>query len=155
MGLAQRLHKKGWSKEEIDHALMHMDRARTERSPKRVFFEESLYWFAMLLLAAGNVVIVYYLIPFLESSARALNWPASVNYTIVATLGIVVGILFAHLLHDLADLEPKHHSFVLFLASLTVAVSAVLVGQYSVSLAATFATVFVLYYSFVWWSRGR
>ncbi len=155
MGLAQRLHQKGWSQAEIDHALSHMALAQKQKSSKRRFFEETLYWFALLLLALANVVIVYYLVPFLDGAARTLNWPSSVNFTIVGVLGVVVGILFAHLLHDVAELERKHHSFVLFLATLTVAVSAFLVGQYSLPLAATFATVFVLYYSIVWWKRDE
>jgi len=151
MGLAERLHAKGWTQPEIDHALAHMQHAKNAKSTKRRVLEEALYWLAMLLLAAGTVAIVSFLIPFLNDSARALGWPSSVGFTIVAVLGVVVGILFAHLLHDIADLEPRHHFAVLFFATLTVAVSAAAVSRYNTALAATFATVFVLYYSIVWW----
>ena len=155
MGLAERLHQKGWSQAEIDHAVSHMALAQQQKSKSRRVFEEFLYWLAMLLLAGGVILVVYYLVPFLNRAAQELGWPSSVGYTVVALLGIVVGILFAHLLHDIADLQQRHHAMVLFLAALTVAITALLVGQYSVPLAATFATVFILYYSVVWWKRGR
>jgi hypothetical protein len=153
MGLAERLHKKGWTQTEIDHALHHLAKAESAKSMYRRVFEEGLYWFAMLLLAAGVIAVVRFLIPFIDASSRTLGWPVSVSYTLVGILGVVVGVLFAHLLHDIAELEPRHHSIVLFFAALTVALAALAVGQYSIPLSATFATVFVIYYSVVWWNR--
>ena len=149
MGLAERLHAKGWNQAEIDHAVSHMDFAAKNRSTKERLFEESIYWLSMFILAAANVAIAWFLFPFLS------HLPHSLSISVAGVLGVVWGVLFGHVGNEIAQLEPHRHSLVLFTAALTVAFTALAVGEYSVVLSIVFSGVFVVYYSYLWWSHGN
>ena len=148
MGLAERLRAKGWSQAEINHAVGHMKIALHGRTVKDRLFEEGVYWLSMAILAAANVAIAWFLFPFLS------QLPHSLSISIAGVLGVVWGVLFGHLGNEIAQLEPHRHSLVLFTAALTVAFTALAVGEFSVVLSVVFSGVFVVYYSYLWWSHG-
>ncbi len=148
MGLAERLHAKGWSQAEIDHALSHMKIAHKNRSLKDRMFEEGIYWLSMFILAVANVAIAWFLFPFLSQLPNALS------ISIAGVLGVVWGVLFGHLGNEISRLEPHRHSLVLFTAALTVVFTALAVGEFSIVLSVVFSGVFALYYSYLWWSHA-
>ncbi len=148
MGLAERLHARGWNQTEIDHAIGHMKLAHKNRSLKDRLFEESIYWLSMFILAVANVTIAWFLFPFLS------QLPHSLSISIAGVLGVVWGVLFGHLGNEISQLEPHRHSIVLFTAALTVVFTALAVGEYSIVLSVVFSGVFAVYYSYLWWSHG-
>lgn len=149
MSLAERLHAKGWSQAEIDHALHHMQIAEERKTPLRKFLEESVYWFILIAIVGVELLFSYLLFPFFAALPSGLGYAASV------VLGLVCGVLFGHVLHDIARLESRHHAFVLFLATFTALGASAYLAKHTMSLSIVFSASFILYYSYLWWRYER
>jgi hypothetical protein len=64
-----------------------------------------VYWMALLVLTIANLFVAIVLIPFL----LALE-PVPL-YLIIMLLGLIIGMIFNHLIKDIEHLEKKHHIF--------------------------------------------
>jgi len=143
MALRERLHDKGWTSAEIEHAMYHMNLAEQRKHPFVKFTESSTYW--LLMLAVGVTILAFseLMFPFLAAL------PMSISVVTVAIIGLMVGVLFGHVLHDLDNLTHNHHYFTLaFAAVLTI----VLAWKY-ILFAIIFVVAFSLQYVYHWWVK--
>lgn len=100
-GLSQRLLKKGWSQEEIDYTMKLYDSAEENKSKSMKIFEDILYWLAIIIAIAGNMVIAVVLIPFM------LMLNTFLLYLTVVFLGLGFGFLYDLLIRDLEKVTGK------------------------------------------------
>jgi len=71
-----------------------------------------VYWISLLVLVICNLAISLFLIPFL------LIMEQNFVYIIVSVLGLIFGLLFNFLIHNIEDLEHKHHVTAMILVPL-------------------------------------
>lgn len=143
MRLAERLSKKGWTPEEIHHALYHMRVVQHTRKPLIKAAHASVYW----LLLFANIVIVFtiadYLFPFLQLL------PIPLGITLITLVGLITGLFFGFILHDVEDLTSTHHIVVMLL---TTAI-AVLHSIHSPMFGIVFSLAFHTQYLLRWWTK--
>ena len=101
--LASRLREKGWTQEEIDHAVAIIDESKKHKPKITVVLDQLVYWIALILAIIGNIVLSVVLIPFL----LVLN---NIQlYIFVVILASSFGLLFSQILKDIEGLDKKHH----------------------------------------------
>lgn len=100
--LKERLKKKGWSDEEIDHTLKIFEKAEEKKRPALVLMDKLVYWIAILLVIGGNFTISVVLIPLLLTMKSAMGL-----YFIIFILAIAFGALFSLLLGDIGSINKE------------------------------------------------
>jgi hypothetical protein len=101
--LASRLREKGWTQEEIEHAVTILGESKKHKPKITVVFDQLVYWVALILAIVGNIVLSVVLIPFL----LVLN---NIQlYIFVVVLAGSFGLLFSQILRDIEGLDKKHH----------------------------------------------
>jgi len=101
--LASRLREKGWTQEEIDHAVAILDESKKHKPKFTMVLDQLVYWVALILAIVGNIALSVVLIPFL----LVLN---NIQlYIFVVILASSFGLLFSQLLKDIQGLDKKHH----------------------------------------------
>lgn len=101
----QRMENKGWSKIEISEAIKKV--SSKEKNEKHSAFPKHsasiLYYTTLTLLFVCNLIVSVVLVPLL---VMINNWSI---YLIITILGLVLGILFSHLINDIEHLSSHHH----------------------------------------------
>jgi len=100
--LSDRLRAKGWDEKEIKRAKRIFKKAQENKSNKLKIFEEFIYWFVLLIVIFGNLVVSIALVPFL------LELESVMLYGVIVLLALAFGSLFDLLIRDIEALEKKH-----------------------------------------------
>ena len=107
--MKKKLHLKGWSKEEIEHAQKVLKKAEKKKHPDIKKVEESLYWFTLIVGLLGTILLSLILIPILIVNNNA--W----SYILTAIFGFLLGALIVIIIKDLHWLEHHHHVLITIL----------------------------------------
>jgi len=103
--LREKLIERGWSEEEVKKA--HQIMYGEERKPEHIIYKMNMnlvvYWTTLLVLTIANFLISIILIPFL-----LVIKPFFVEL-IVVSLGLILGLMFNHILRNIEHIEVKHH----------------------------------------------
>jgi hypothetical protein len=146
MTLAQRLHEKGWSPAEIEHAMHHLQLAEERKHPLVKFTDKSTYWLYLFAVVISIGAMSEFLFPFLRFV------PKELSIIITAMVGSVFGVLYAHVLHDLDRLAHSHHVFILAV-TVVCALAWSWYASHSVLFGAIFCVMFAVQYLYYWWRR--
>jgi hypothetical protein len=149
MQLRDRLHEKGWSKDEIDHALYHLAAAQQAKHPAVRITEALVYWLFVLALVVCVAAMATFLFPLLAFL------PASVSLVTVAVLGAVFGMLFSHTLQSIESLAPGHHVLIMVMTFAVAEFATIFVGVTDLLLGVVFGVLFCVQYAHTWWSHAR
>jgi hypothetical protein len=101
--MKKRLHLKGWSKHEIEHAEEIIQRAEANKHPDIKKIENSMYWFTLIIGIMGTVMISLILIPILIINDN--YW----SYVLTGVFGFLLGAIIIIIIKDLHWLEAHHH----------------------------------------------
>jgi len=101
--LALDLRKKGWSEEEITHALRAIDDASKEKSRWTRFLDQIIYWVFLIVTILGNFIVAVWLVPVMLVANPMYLYP------IMVIVGLTFGFLFDNIIKDILDIEdaPK------------------------------------------------
>lgn len=99
--LEANLRRKGWSEEEINHAIAMLEKGEDDKSPIIQFLDKAVYWFALIFAIVGNFVLAVVLVPFLLTSQNL--W----IYLVVIIFGVFFGLLYRNLLYDIEQVSGK------------------------------------------------
>ncbi len=151
MRFVDRMHDRGWTADEIQHALTHIEHANSQKHPAVRFVEKAGYWLYLFAIIVTVAVCSAAFYPFFSLFPAAMQ---PIAYLTVGVVSALFGLLFAHVLHHIDELEHHHHAFALFVA----AASAIIAGWYFsgthlLSYGVTYAACFSIFYSFYWWRR--
>jgi hypothetical protein len=103
--MRKRLHLKGWSKHELDHAEKVFKKAEESKHPHMRSLESSLFWFTLIIGILGTIALSILLIPVYVAGTGA--WA----YIITALFGLLLGSVIVMLTRKLHWLEHHHHLF--------------------------------------------
>lgn len=105
VSLEQKLREKGWTEDEIKHAMgvMYGKETDTDKYPYKRGINPVLYWVGLIIAIIGNLLISVVLIPFI------LVLTPTLSYVIISVLGLGFGGMFYFLLTDLERVNPAHH----------------------------------------------
>jgi hypothetical protein len=103
--MRKRLHLKGWSKKEIDHAERIFKKAENNKHPHMKKLEDSLYWFTLIIGILGTVTLSLLLIPIFMIGGA--GW----SYFLTGLFGLLLGLLIVMLVSGLHWLDRHHHIF--------------------------------------------
>lgn len=103
--MRKKLHLKGWSKGEIEHAEKVFKKAEENRHPHHRMLQGSLYWFALIAGLIGTVGLSFLMVPILVA-ANSL-WA----HIISCFFGLLLGGLIVVFVKQLHWLETHHHIF--------------------------------------------
>ncbi|PLW80621.1 hypothetical protein C0585_01735 [Candidatus Woesearchaeota archaeon] len=98
--LHKKLKDKGWTEEEIEHALEKM--LKSKKSPLILLLDKVAYWVALFILIFGNFLISVFLIPFLVITK------GFVLYFILFVFAFIFGLLYDLLIRDIDKLDMDH-----------------------------------------------
>lgn len=101
--LAMDLRKKGWSEEEITHAIRAIDDAKKDKSKFTKFLDQVIYWIFLIVTILGNFIVAVWLVPVMLVSNPIYLYP------IMVIVGLTFGFLFDNIIKDILDIEdaPK------------------------------------------------
>ena len=101
----EKLISRGWAEEEAEkaHNIIHSEEKRLKHIKYNVSMSFVVYWTVLLVLTLANFVVSILLIPFLLILKPVLL------ELIVATLGLIFGLLFNLVIRDIEHVEIKHH----------------------------------------------
>lgn len=123
--LAEKLAEKGWKIDEIRKAvqLMESPSASDEHVGAQRSVNPIVYWFALMIMILGNLVIAVVMIPFL------LVLTSSTVYAVLAVLAFSFGLLFNLVINDIENIDPQHHIIAgLFIPAFAIVTVFVMVG---------------------------
>ena len=101
--LKEKLHLKGWSKEEINRAEDIIEKAEQNKHIHIRRVENSIYWFTLCIGIIGTMLLSLTLIPILIANNTALS------YVLTGVFGFLLGALIVIIVKDLHWLEHHHH----------------------------------------------
>jgi hypothetical protein len=101
--LHHKLLKKGWTLEEIKKLSEISEKAKLKKPKFIKVLDSSVYWLFLVVAILGNLAVSIILVPFM------FFFTGIPLYSIVAILGIVLGLFLDHLIHDMEHLVAKHH----------------------------------------------
>lgn len=101
----ERMREKGWTEEEIKHAMEIM--YSEDKKGRPIILQKNmnpiLYWLSLIIAIIGNLFISVILIPFLiVLSSYHL-------YFVIAVLAVTFGTIFNFLINAIEHIEPAHH----------------------------------------------
>ena len=103
MVLAEALAKKGWSRNEIDHAMRVLHRGSELKSRTARVFESMLYWLALVLAILMSFLMAVLLVPLLMISSGIWSGLALIAF------GVSFGFLFEWLHCRLETITEKRY----------------------------------------------
>lgn len=103
--MRKKLHLKGWSKHELDHAEKVFKKAEENRHPHHRLLQGSLYWFALIAGLIGTVALSFLMVPILVAANS--TWA----HIISGFFGLLLGFLIVVFVRQLRWLEDHHHLF--------------------------------------------
>lgn len=109
----KKLKLKGWTDEDIQHAIKVLEKAEKKKHPATFFLDKMVFIIALLLAVMGNIFIAVRIIPLLVT----LN-DTFINIILIL-LGFSFGSLFALLIHDIEKLSFGHHLIASIIMPLT------------------------------------
>lgn len=113
--LKAQLEAKGWSNKEIDHTLKVLQESSAHKTKFQKFIEQSIFWFALLLLIVGNFAISVVLVPFMLVAGALYLYPG------LFFIGLAFGKLFDIVIWDIEHLEHSTHIYpAVFLVTIAV-----------------------------------
>lgn len=99
----ERLEQKGWSDEEINHALVVLQKAKENAHPHIHLLNRVVYWFALVLIIIGNVAFSLMILPLLLTVENISL------YFIVVILAFSFGTMMSIVIRDIEHIDKKHH----------------------------------------------
>lgn len=132
MKLHERLQTKGWSDNEISHAMAVFDRAKQKKSLLLNFLEYATFWASLAIAISGNFLISLVIIPLL----LALN--GLCLHASIIILGLSFGMLFELLVRSITSLKKHHHAYLSFLIPLIAIVNVFLIVMFAEVIALPF-----------------
>ena len=101
--LAKDLRTKGWSEEEILHALSSMKEAKESKGWGIKFMDQIVYFVALFMTLLGNFVIAVILVPFMLVASPIYLYP------VLVVIGVTFGALYNNIIKDILDIDdaPK------------------------------------------------
>jgi hypothetical protein len=103
--MRKKLHLKGWSKQEIDHAEKVFKKAEENKHPHHRLLDKSMYWFALIAGLLGTVILSFIMVPILVAASS--TWA----HIISGFFGLLLGGLIVVFVKQLHWLENHHHIF--------------------------------------------
>ena len=119
----KKLRLKGWSDEDIQHAIEILERAEEKKHPAHFFLDKIVFIIALLLAVMGNLFIAVRVIPLLMTLNDAYL------SLILILIGFAFGSLFALLIHDIEKLSFGHHLIASIVMPLTAVITMFLIVQ--------------------------
>jgi len=101
--LRKTLEEKGWETKDIEKAMNIMQNSPTYNPKQASKLAGLLYWMLLILIIIGNLLLSVVLVPLL------LVMKGVVLYIMVGSVALVWGLLFNVVLHDIEELDTKHH----------------------------------------------
>ena len=104
--LREKLVEKGWTEEEIEHALAIMKPSEAKDSAAVIAARRVnplLYWLTLIISIIGNFLIAVAIIPFLIVLSDIQL------YFVMAILAVSFGAMFNFLINTIEHLDPQHH----------------------------------------------
>lgn len=102
----ERLQEKGWSQEEINHALETFSQAKENRHPKIGLLDTAVYWFGLLLMIIGTLAFSLMILPLL------LTVNSIALYFIIIIFALTFGMMMSIAVRDIEIIERFHHVIV-------------------------------------------
>lgn len=99
--LKERLKNKGWSDDDINHAMDIIAKAQTKKSEKIRFLDSITYWVVLVVALIGNFIISIILIPFM------LAMQGIRLIFIIGVIGFAFGAFFDLIISDLRNVQNK------------------------------------------------
>jgi hypothetical protein len=99
--LKERLKSKGWSDDDINHAMDIIAKAQAKKSEKIRFLDSIVYWVVLVFALIGNFIISIILIPFM------LAMQGIRLVFIIGIIGFAFGAFFDLIINDLRNIENK------------------------------------------------
>lgn len=113
--LLEKMEKKGWTKDELEHARLVFSENKAHHSVFHPALDYVLHWFLFFIILVANLSVFFYMIPFL------ILVHSFVTYLLLAILGLGLGTVFDIVISDLTHLEKHHHFFMgLIIPAITV-----------------------------------
>lgn len=119
----ERLRKRGWSEEELEHLSKVWMHAEGMVHPHARIEQHLLFWILILVMMSGTLAAYMEIVPLLALG----NFKISIPITIV--LGACFGLLFVHALHDLRMNRAHQHLGTLLLALALLLVVTFILGK--------------------------
>ena len=112
----QGMKRKGWHRREIERSLENVRAGPSEKTHALYGYSRNIvYWTTILVVLIANMVAAVVLVPVMMLAGSAFV------YLVIMLLGLLIGIIFTHLISDIEHLEGKHHVFAaLFIPALAV-----------------------------------
>lgn len=103
--LHHKLLKKGWTLEEIEKLSRISKGAAVKKTPFVKFLDKSVFWLFLVIAIIGNLVVSIILVPFM------FFFTGFALYSVVVILAMALGLFIDHIIHDIENLQTKHHVF--------------------------------------------
>ena len=131
--LSEHLAERGWTEEQIaeaEEALYSPDKQENHYGYLRSV-SPLLYWLGLLVAIVANLIISAFLIPFF------LILTSIQLYVVIATMGLIFGLMFNLILRDIEHVDYRHH----VMAGVFIPVLGFITIYVVVNLANTFARI--------------
>jgi len=106
--LISQMRDRGWDDKELDYARHVMSSAHTQRTSFLRFFDSSLLWAFLIIVAIGNILAIATIMPLL------ILFSNQAIYGILILIGVCFGLLVELILRDIEHLFSGHHLFIMY-----------------------------------------
>lgn len=110
--MEKRLHLRGWSKKEINHANSIFAKAEHHKHRHVALLENSLFWFTLATGIVGNLILSLVLIPIFIAGNDFFT------YLLTALFGFLLGTIVFGIVKHMRWLASHHHLFLALLIPL-------------------------------------
>jgi predicted tellurium resistance membrane protein TerC len=119
----ERLKAKGWTAEEISHALSVLRTAEHEKEQWIQRVDVFVYWLVLIIAVLGNVAFSVALVPAIVAL------PAFNLFVVIAVTAAFFGLVCGYVVHKIDVIDNRHHVLYVVLVSLIGLLSFALVLQ--------------------------
>ena len=123
--LINRLHEKGWTRDEIFNALEIISQAKKNKLTSIKFLDGFVYWLLLIIIVLVNFGLAIGFIP----SMLSFNW--EFLYFMLILFGWVFGLILELVIRSIEHLEKKHHIFLGFLIPIVAIANIIIIGSTS------------------------
>ncbi|MCX6710006.1 MAG: hypothetical protein NTV63_03590 [Candidatus Woesearchaeota archaeon] len=110
--LIDKLKDKGWSDNDIVHALKILNDAPSHKDKSQIAMDSAVYWIGLILMIVGNIVLSVIMIPTLIVLSK------TALYFILIVISLAFGTMFSLLLNQIEAIQGKKIIAPLFIPAL-------------------------------------
>ncbi len=103
------MRQKGWNQREIEESIRKMSRRPARKNEPLYHYSRNIvFWTTILVLLISNLIVALVLVPVFILTTSAYV------YILIAVFGLMLGMIFNHLISDIEHLRRGHHVFAAF-----------------------------------------